>query len=266
MKSMTCNNIPGTTNWHSNCMLTSVPILEQLHDKRKGNIMTTLINNIAVAIQTVSPQLNIGEIMLSADKRSTKEAPIKDEERIRRIVLPSNTWGNLSAMMNDERNQSLTDILKNSLVKLGSDRLRDILAETPMLRQVEVSNFTVSALLKWSEETATSRGGITFTREQAENWYASSVTKTANADKWATAGKNAATITTMHQFVSNRFGALAAKNHGLAKADDATKLMAMIATEDADSSIAVEIIGRLEHINKTLAAKANEATVSMDDL
>lgn len=237
------------------------------HHQRKTN-MTNLINNLQAAIQTVAPTLVIGEIQLSADRRSTKgdEKKLTDAERIRRVVLPANHWGSINAMLNDEKSQALTDILRASLVKLGSDRLRDMLEESPMLRLVNISDFTVPELLKWSEETATSRGSITFTRKDAEEWYARSATLQANDDKWVQAGKDAATRKTMHSFVSNRFGALAAKNHGLVKAEDAIKLMAMIASEDAASPIGIEIIGRLQHIEKQLTAKANEATVSMDDL
>lgn len=225
-----------------------------------------LINNTHAAIETVAPTLQLGEIQLSADRRSTKEAPVAEAERIRRVVLPSNHWGELTSSINGERNQSLTDILRAALTKLGSDRLRDQLAEQPLARSVAISDYTVAELLKWSEDTATSRGSITFTREQAEQWYKDSATKVANTAKWNAAGKADAAITTMHQFVSNRLGALAAKNHGLAKVEDADKLMAMIAADDITSSIATEILGRLEHIRKQLIAKANEATVSMDDL
>lgn len=227
----------------------------------------TIINNNCVTIDTVAAtNMQLGEVQLSADRRSTKEAPIADADRIRRVVLPANHWGELASSVNNERNQSLTDILRGALAKLGSDKLRDMLAESPMLRQVELAAFTVPALLAWGEETATSRGSITFTREQAESWYKDSATKVANAERWTTAGKTAAQVLVLHQFVSNRFGALAAKNHGLAKADDATKLLAMIAAEDASNSVATEIAGRLAHIEKQLTAKANEATISMDDL
>lgn len=223
-----------------------------------------LINNTHAAIETVAPTLAIGEIQLSADRRSTKESPVAESERIRRVVLPANHWGKVESSINDERSQALTDILRAALVKLGSDRLRDQLAETPMLRSVAISDYTIAELLRWSEETATSRGSITFTREQAENWFASSITKANLAAKHG--GKTDDQWKAICGFVTNRFGALAAKNHGLVKADDAVKLMAMIAPEDASSSIGTEIIGRLQHIEKQLTAKANEATVSMDDL
>ncbi len=66
--------------------------------------------------------------------------------------------------------------------------------------------------------------------------------------------------------VKNRFGALAAKNHGLKDAADATKLMAIIAAEDMEIAIVTDIVGRIAHIEKALMAKENESTVSMDDL
>jgi hypothetical protein len=228
--------------------------------------MSNLINNISAAIQTVTPSLTIGDIQFSADKRSTKEAPIVDAERIRRVVIPATTWGELAGTISGDKNQSLTDVLKGALVKLGNDRLRDILAESPMQRTVLVEDFTVANLLKWSEETAASRGSYTFTREDAEKWITGSVTMAAAIARWTAAGKDATGIKAMQQFLTNRIGALAAKNHGLKDVADVTKLVAMIEPADTASNVGTEIIGRLTSIEKQLTAKANEATVSMADL
>jgi len=229
----------------------------------------TLINTTSVTIDTVVPTLSIGQIQISADRRSTKEKPLTDSERIRRVVLPANYWGEISATLNNDKSQSLTDILRTALTGIAADRLRDTLAAEPMQRTVELSDYTVSALLSWNAETASGRGSITFTREQVESWFDGSTTKQALATKYAAAGKSVTEVTTLLTFIRNRFASTAAKNHGLKEATDAAKLTSLIDPADLDgkdASLMVELLGRLEHISKLLTAKANEATISMDDL
>lgn len=222
--------------------------------------MSLIINNQSAVIQTVAPNLAIGEIQFKADKRSTKENPIPDAERIRRVVLPANVWGAIEGSIDGSKSQGLTDVLRSALRSIGDDRLKDFLAENPMSREIPVSMFTVSELLKWSEETATSRGSITFTRQDAEKWFSDHVWETIKG-KYPENKQTA-----IKGFLSNRFGALAAKNHGLSEASDATKLMTLIPDAAINLPTTIEIIGRLQHIEKQLTAKANEATVSMDDL
>lgn len=219
-----------------------------------------------LTINTVVQTLNLGEIQIKADRRSTKETPIPEDQRIRRIVLPANHWGSIEATLNTAKSQGLTDILRSALTKLGDDRLKDILAETPMAREVSADDFTVAELLKWSEETATSRGSITFTREDAEKWYDNGSSRKALQAKWEAANLDADIIKAQHAFLRNRYGALAAKNHGLKDEAEATKAMTLIDATDAATAIGTEIVGRLEHIAKQLAAKAAEATVNMASL
>lgn len=230
--------------------------------------MTTLIiNSVSLPIQTVSPSLCIGEVMLSADKRSSRETGvIADAERIRRVVLPVAHWQELAATMDGAKSQGLTDILRDALKRIGSDRLRDTLAETPMATTVPVADYTIAALLAWSEDTASSRGSITFTREQVEAWFTASATLAALVAKWTAAGKTAAQCKQLTAFASNRFAALAAKNHGLKDAADADKLLSLMHEDDAATAIGTDIAGRIAHISKALTAKAADATVSMDDL
>ena len=226
--------------------------------------MTTL-NNLQITIDTTVPSLSIGQIQLSADRRSTKETPLTDAQRIRRAVIPANYWGELSATLNSERSQSLTDVLRTALTSIASDRLRDTLAADPLTKVLELSQFTVAALLAWNAETASGRGSITFTREQVEAWLADSATLAALRFKHA--GKP--NMLALCALLGTRFATLAAKNHGLKDEADALKLLQLISPDDATGSkaaLTTEIIGRLEHIAKQLAAKAAEATVSMDDL
>lgn len=224
----------------------------------------TIINNATASIDTIVPSLSIGQIQVSADRRSTKEKPLTDAERIRRVVLPANHWGDYAALLEGSKSQSLTDILREALRTLANDRLRDALAADPMLRAVPLADYTVQALLTWSAETAVSRGSITFTREQATDWFNDSATAKALAAKHGPVKAGA-----ILQFLSNRFGALAAKNHGLKDVAEASKLAAIIHEDDMSGphgALVTEIIGRIESIVKALTAKANEASVSMDDI
>lgn len=237
---------------------------------RKTIIMTAIIiNNNQLPVQTVAPtNLVIGEVQLSADRKTTnKLQPLADSERIRRIVLPANHWsGFYAADEKGSKSQELTDVLKSALIKIASDKLRDTLAENPMAKVVNASDYTISAILVWSAETASSRGSITFTRDDVETWFDSSATAAAIKARQEAAGKTATAIATLMTFARNRFAALAAKNHGLKDAADADKLLALIDTADTSTALVTDLAGRIAHISKSLAAKAAEATVSMDDL
>lgn len=229
----------------------------------------TTVNKLQTTVDTVLPTLSLGQIQINAHRRSTKEKPLSDSERIRCIVLPANHWGELVGSLNGTSNQSLTDVLREALKTIASDRLRDTLAAEPMQRLVNLDDYTVPALLAWNSETASGRGSITFTREQVETWFDSSATNSELQAKWAASGKVGAQIETLLQFVKNRFATLAAKNHGLKEPTDCDKLTSLIAPADLDgsnASLMVELMGRLDHIRKQLIAKAAEATVSMDDL
>lgn len=222
------------------------------------------ISQTLIAIETVVPQIKLGEIMISADRKSTAENKLSDSERIRRIVLPANAWEEISANLNDAKSSALTDILREALKKLANDRLRDILSENPLQRTVELNQFQISELLKWSNDTAASRGSITFTRDEATSWFTKSATAAAMLEKHG-ATKGAAIIT----MLTNRFGALAAKNHGLKDEAEALKLMSIIDPADAtgtSAALVTDITARLDAIAKQLRAKAAEATISMDDI
>jgi hypothetical protein len=227
----------------------------------------TVINATQIVIETVVPQIKLGEIMISADRKSTAENKLTDAERIRRIVLPANAWEEITAQLNSEKSQSLTDILREALKRIANDRLRDILTEQPLQRTVELAEFQISALLKWSNETAASRGSITFTRDEATTWFKSSQTAAAMLEKHG-ATKGAA----INLMLLNRFGALAAKNHGLKDEAEALKLMSIIDAADltgptaTHAALVTDITGRLDAISKQLRAKAQEATISMDDI
>lgn len=230
--------------------------------------MALIINNNQFPIQTVAPTLALGEIMVSADRRTAKDAETKltDAERIRRVVLPAGHWQEISATLAGEKSQGLTDVLREALRSIANDRLKDALAETPMLPAVEAAHYTVAALLAWSEETASSRGSITFTRDQAEEWFKQSRTQQNLVAKWMEAGKTADQMRVLSDFALKRFCALAAKNHGIKDAADADKLLALVAPEDAGTGIGSDIVGRIAHISKALTAKAEETNISMDDL
>lgn len=203
--------------------------------------------------------------MVSADRKSTKEVKLNDSERIRRIVLPANHWGDFSANLVGVRSQELTDILRVKLQEIAGAKLRDSLAADPMLKLVPLSEYSIPALLTWSNETAGSRGSITFTRDEVTAWFATSVSRETIVTKHASNPKLAAILS----LLESRFGALAAKNHGLKDEDDAKKLVALISEKDLEgerAAITAAISARLEHIIKSLKAKAEEQNISMDDI
>lgn len=224
-----------------------------------------IINNKLATIDTVVPTINVGEVMLSADRRSTKEKPLNDAERIRRAVLPANHWTEFSGTLSGERSQGLTDLLRNALQSIASNRLRDTLEADPMQRTIELSDYTISALLTWNAESSVSRGSITFTRDDVTSWFATSATRSALAEKHSANPKLAGVLA----LVEKRFATLAAKNHGLATPEEADKLMALISDADTTgpkAALVGEIAGRIAHVRKQLAAKAAEDALSLDDI
>lgn len=225
----------------------------------------TIINSNQLTIDTVVPAINLGEIMVSADRRSTKEKPLTDAERIRRIVIPAGHWQEITVSLNGAKSQALLDLTRSALTSIASARLRDTLAETADgARTVDLKDYSVDALLTWNAESASSRGSITFTREQVLEWFDGSATADAVLAKHG-AVKGAAIIA----FLTKRFGALAAKNHGLKDESEALKLAALIAEPDSTgprAALTAELLQRLDHIAKTLRQRADESTISMDDL
>lgn len=215
----------------------------------------TILNSKEATIDTTTTELKLGEILISADRRSTKEKPLTDAERIRRVILPADQWGELTASNNGASSQGLTDLLRNALRDLGNARLKDILAENPLQRTVALTDFTVGSLLSWNSDTASSRGSITFTREQVEEWYPTSAIYRAMKNR-----SNAHA-----DFVGKRLAALAAKNHGLKEPADADKLTVLLA-DDGNTALGAELIQRLGHISKSLTARTAQETISMDDL
>jgi hypothetical protein len=210
------------------------------------------INNTEFTIDTVTPSLSIGQIQVSADKRGKE---LTDSERIRRVVLPATHWGTLTATIDGSPSVGLTDVLVTGLKTIANARLRDFLQENPLARTVAAADYTVAALLAWSNDTASTRGSITFEREQVESWFPTSKLFTTMNAK----GKQFA------DFVGGRLATLAAKNHGIKKAEDADKLITLLA-DDAATPLASELIQRLSHISKTLQAKTVQTAISMDDL
>jgi hypothetical protein len=222
----------------------------------------TIINNISASIDTVAPALKIGEIQISADRRTTKEKPLTDAERIRRAVLPANHWGILAASADGNTSQGLTDILTNGLKAIANSRLKDYLEEQPLARTIALADYTVTALLAWSTDTASSRGALTFERADVEAWFPTSLLgATMKAKSQA-----------HYDLILQRLAALAAKNHGLKKPEDCTKLTVMLAEDAAPASGAVahplvsELIQRLAHIEKAMTARSNDKVLSLDDL
>lgn len=221
--------------------------------------------SVKLNVSSVVPSFNLGEIMISADRRSTKEQKLSDAERIRRVVLPANHWGSIEATINLQKSLDLTSILRDALKRIASDRLADKLAEDNYLTTtIDADDYTVAALLTWSADSASSRGSITFTRDEVTAWFTTSATRSYLAERNAANPKVASILALFEK----RFGALAAKNHGMAQLNEAKALLASI--RDADktgdkAALVTDIAARIGHIIKTMEAKAAEETISMDD-
>jgi hypothetical protein len=231
----------------------------------------TIINSNEVTVDTVATAAKLGEIIVSADKRSTSENPLSDAQRIRRVVLPAGHWGNLTAGTigldtSFKPIQSLTDILTSGLRSIANAYLKETLAENEGALTVALADFSVSNLLAWSSETAASRGALTVTKEEIERWFPTSKLFAAMAARGTAEGKG----TAYTDFMGKRLSALAAKNHGIKDEAGATKLIVLLAddTATAGDSIATEMVGRLAHIGKSFAAKTKESSssITMDNL
>ena len=124
----------------------------------------TTINSLELLIETVTPVTYIGQVQLSADRRGKE---LTSAQRIRRAILPASHWGDYSAALAGTASQSLTDLLRTSLIAIASARLRDALEENPLARTVPLADYTIAALLTWNAESATTRGALTWRRDSA---------------------------------------------------------------------------------------------------
>jgi hypothetical protein len=210
------------------------------------------INSTELSIDTVTPAITIGEVMVSADRRGKD---IADTDRIRRVVIPAGTWGELTGSSNGTTSQGLTDILVTGLKAVASARLRDYLQEQPLARTVALTDYSITSLLAWSVDTASSRGALTFDRDDVIAWFPASAIYKAMAAR----GKQYV------EFMGNRLAALAAKNHGLKNPEDATKLVTLLG-DDVETPLGSELIQRLAHIERSLTARKEATTIGMDDL
>lgn len=133
-----------------------------------------------------------------------------------------------------------------------------------MLRTVEAQLFTIPSLLTWNTERAANAGGLAFEKDDVLAWFETSQLK---KDMQAKHGNKAPAVV---QFLRTRYSALAARNHGLVKPEDAAKLLVMLPDADltgAHSELLGLVAARLVQIEKALTAKlANEAAVSLDDI
>ena len=178
-----------------------------------------------------------------------------DAERIRRVVLPANYWGHLECTLNNVKSQALNDILTTGLRAIAAARLRDYLQEQPMARTVALADYSVSTLISWSADTASSRGSLAFDRDDIVLWYKTSAVHAVMAAR----GKE------FDEFIGNRLFCLAAKHHGIKLAEDATKLITLLEA-DGNTSLGAELIARLAYIAKALEAKKDDKTVNMSDI
>jgi hypothetical protein len=225
-------------------------------NQTESKLIMTKLNETHITIDTTTPNLQIGEIQLSADRRTVKGQPeLKDYERIRRVVLPAGTWNGIETTFNGNQIQSLTDAIQQAIKKLASDKLRDFLEENPLARTVPLTEFTIPAILAWSSETAASRNSLTVTKEQITDWYLTS--KLAAAMKERSQGA--------YSLLQQRCEAMAANNHGLKTVEQALKMITLLA-DDGEHPVVIEMLGRLSAIERALTEKTKPTKVSLDDL
>jgi hypothetical protein len=213
-------------------------------------------------IDTAPTGLQVGEILVSADRRQSSKGPqLSDAERIRRVILPAGFWGPFevtSSGLRSPHSTALAELLVQSLRRIAGEFLRDYLAEHPMARTVNVSSFLPGPLLAWHTANAASGGSITFTREEVEEWFPSSKLHAVMAAK----GPDFVV------FMVKRLAALAAKNHGLKTEQEADKLITLLAAdaEAADApQLVLDLVQRLNHISRSLAARKDERALTLDD-
>jgi hypothetical protein len=226
---------------------------------RKRESTMTIVNNNHVTIDTTSSELTIGQILVSADRRSPKKGPkLPDAQRIRRVILPANHWQELGATLAGSSSQPLTDLLRSALKEVANARLKDTLSSDPMTRTVPLSDYTVGALLAWNNDSAASRGSITYTREEVEQWYPTSKARAAmvaeRGEQWAAA-------------LGEWFAKTSSKTHGVKDADTADKLIARLADdatiEDDNAALVADLIARLASIAIAMRAKKADPVASM---
>jgi hypothetical protein len=216
----------------------------------------TKLNETHITVDTTTPNLQIGEIQLSADRRTVKGQPeLKDHERIRRAVLPAGIWTGLESTFNGNQIQSLNDAILQAIKKLASDKLRDFLEENPLARTVPLAEFTIPAILTWSSETAASRNSLTVSKEQITEWYLTSKLAAAMQAR----SQDAYTL------LQQRCEALAANNHGLKTTEQVLKMITLLA-DDSEHPVVIEMLGRLSAIERALTEKTKATKVSLDDL
>lgn len=214
--------------------------------------VTTATNGTEFTIDTVTPEITLGDIMVSADKRGKE---LKDSERIRRVVIPAKHWSGLAATQNLQLSPLLTDILIKGLQSIAKARLADYLNEQPLARTVAANDYTVSALLEWNAETTKQGQVIPFTREELEAWFPTSAT----FSKYAPKG----------QAITDTVGAtiykLAAKNHGLKDIDEAARVINWLDTAvSAGDSTASALVLRLGQIIDNMKAKTDNKKISIN--
>lgn len=240
-----------------------------------------IINETHATIDTTATDpkaLQLGQLVVSADRRSTSKQKLTDAERIRRVVLPAGAFGSYTASIegNPDAANPLTGILTRALVDIASERLRAVLATDPGAKTVPLADFTASALLAWNaENAATSSAG--YTRKDIEEWFPTSSLHAVMAARDKEAG-NAANEGFV-AFVSNRLGCSPQKNHGFKTEQDCDKMLTLLAADlepkaaDGTAQEPHELVGllvaRIEAIRSSFAHRKEapaKKQITMDAL
>lgn len=215
-------------------------------------------NQQEAIISTTGLERDHDEIIVSANRKSTSDKKLTDAERIRCCAIPAATFSGITILSENCPTDPLSALLQSKLQDIANQRLREFIAETAdSVRSIPLNLFSLPALLAWDAETSAARGSISFSKEEVLEWFNKSATKQQLAQRLPAEGL---------EFISKRFSALAAKNHGLAKEADALKLLSLIAPVDATSETGSAVVARINAIATSLRAKADSNTWSMDSI
>jgi hypothetical protein len=205
--------------------------------------MTTIntTNGTEFTIDTVTPEITLGDIMVSADKRGKE---LTEAQRIRRVVIPAAHWAGLSATQHLRPSNLLTDILIKGLQGIAKARLVDYLNEQPLARTVSASDYTVEALLAWNQETSKQGDALAYDADEIAEWFTTS-------NLYTKAAKQGQVVVDV---IKGTLTKLAAKNHGIKDEEETTKIIVWLADDEANP-VAAALISRLGKISETIAAK-----------
>lgn len=194
------------------------------------------MNNL-LNIVTVAPTAKDNERVIAATWKSTEKRTISPANKYRAVIVPDNIWHDGTSAAKTH-SPALAVLVDDAIEGLAKEYLSSIVEQSNWMRtQVPADDFTLSALLKWSEERAAMSGRLN--GDAIKAWAEKSVTvknfSTANgADKG--------------EKLVQAFVKLAGPNHGWTPERAAKMITTIFAADDADDNIGARVLLRLESI------------------